>query len=325
MPVILVILTGYFLKRVNLFSQDFFKGLNRLCFRCCLPILLFFNVYKIDNFAQVKNYSSICFFTVLSVVVSFIIAFIIFGKTIKDPKQKGVMIQSAFRSNYAIIGISLVQTMCNGDNEPLIVAALLSSVAIPLFNVLAIISLTAYVKTDGKKISIMDVISKIFHNPLILGVLTGLAVLVIRSFIPVDNNGVKLFTIKNNLPFVYSSISMLAQSATPLALLSLGGTFTFNAVKRLKKLLIISCTLRVIISPALWLTVAYMAGFRYNEMPALIAIYGTPIAVSSVPMASEMGNDDELAGQIVVWTSVLSMFSLFAIIYICTLVGIFNV
>jgi len=40
-------------------------------------------------------------------------------------------------------------------------------------------------------------------------------------------------------------------------------------------------------------------------------------------MAAQMGQDEELAGQIVVWTSTISAISLFIIIFICAQLGIF--
>ncbi|MDD6226995.1 MAG: AEC family transporter, partial [Bacilli bacterium] len=69
----------------------------------------------------------------------------------------------------------------------------------------------------------------------------------------------------------------------------------------------------------------YFIGFRGNEFPALIALFGTPVAVSSAPMSAEMGNDDELAGQLVVWTSIFSASSLFVMILICAQIGIFAI
>ena len=45
----------------------------------------------------------------------------------------------------------------------------------------------------------------------------------------------------------------------------------------------------------------------------MVAAFGSPMAVSSVVMSAEMGADDVFAGQIVVWTSILSMLSLFII------------
>ena len=68
-----------------------------------------------------------------------------------------------------------------------------------------------------------------------------------------------------------------------------------------------------------------MLGFVSLEFPALITLYGTPLAVSTVPMNSEMGSDGELAGQLVVWTTLVSAFTLFGIIFACAQLGILKV
>ena len=43
---------------------------------------------------------------------------------------------------------------------------------------------------------------------------------------------------------------------------------------------------------------------------SLLALFGSPIAVSSYPMATEMHCDDELASQGIVVTTVLSIFTM---------------
>lgn len=59
-----------------------------------------------------------------------------------------------------------------------------------------------------------------------------------------------------------------------------------------------------------------------TAFPALIALSGSPVAVSSAIMAQEMENDGVLAGQLVVWTSVMSIFTLFIIIAILRGLGV---
>jgi predicted permease len=55
----------------------------------------------------------------------------------------------------------------------------------------------------------------------------------------------------------------------------------------------------------------------------LLALFGSPVAVSSAIMATQMKNDEELAGQLVVWTTITSSFTIFAIITILKSIGIF--
>lgn len=269
-------------------------------------------------------------------MIPFILTAIGSGLFLKDKRQKGVMTQASYRSNNAIIGISLVITLVNGEAQAVAVASVITSIFIPLFNILAVISLCMFMadenassnKLEGFKNQAKSILKKICTNPLIIGVAIGFLVLIIRALLPVkiDQNGaeVPVFTIKNNLPFVYKTIQMVGSCATTIALIALGGTFTFSAVARLKWQIIIGTSLRILIVPVTTLFIAYKLGFGQMEFPALIALLATPVAVSSVPMATEMDNDAELAGQLVVWTSIFSAFTLFGIIFACAQAGIFQ-
>ena len=181
--------------------------------------------------------------------------------------------------------------------------------------------MSIFVDSDSKngnavtKINVLSIIKKIVTNPLILGVALGLFCLLIRFLIPCGSDGEKLFTVRKSLPFAYKAISMLAQCASPVALIALGGNFTFSAVSRLKSKIIAGVISRTIICPLVCLFCAAKLGFSSVEFPALIALYGTPLAVSTVPMTAEMGSDAELAGQLVVWTTLASAFTLFVIIF----------
>lgn len=325
MPIVTVIGIGYFLKQIRLFDEKFFPLLNKLCFRCLLPCLLFFNVYNVENLSDIAGYGRLCMFAVVSILLFFALALLAVIFFVKDDRQKGVMLQCAYRSNYAIIGISLAMSISAGDSKPVVAASILSSVSIPLFNVLAIVALSIFVKEGGKPVSVISVLKKIVTNPLILGVFAGFLCLsmrfVFRFVIPLKT-GADFFTIKQNLPFVYKAISMLAQSASPVALIALGGNFKFSAVARLKYKIIAGVLARTVLCPLVCLSAAVKLGFSSVEFPAMIALYGTPLAVSTVPMTAEMGSDSELAGQLVVWTTLSSAFTLFVIIFISVQTGL---
>lgn len=347
LPIILCILLGYFLKRIKLLPDGFWKMANKLCFRVCLPALLFFNIYNVENIEAIGQNWKVILYSCCAIIVIFAIGLFTAMIFVKDRKQKGVILQCVFRSNYAIIGISLAQSLANGNEMVSGIASVISAVSIPLFNVLAIIALSIFVgdeNEDGEvvKVSPKDIIIRILKNPLIIGVFAGIVVLGIRALIPyeivevysVDSDSMSIitttikeyaFTIKDNIPFLYKAIDNVAKIASPLALIALGGDFKFSAVGRLKGQIILGVTLRVLLVPALCLVFAYVFGFRATEFPALIALFATPVAVSSVPMSAEMKNDDELAGQLVVWTSISSAFTLFIIIFICAQIGIFIV
>ena len=112
----------------------------------------------------------------------------------------------------------------------------------------------------------------------------------------------------------------------------LGGQFEFSAVKGMSKEIIVGTVFRVVIAPVIGVGCAVLlsqftdlVSFGQTEYPALIALFGTPVAVSSAIMAGEMGNDEQLAGQLVVWTSISSIVTLFITVFLLMSFGLLAV
>lgn len=74
--------------------------------------------------------------------------------------------------------------------------------------------------------------------------------------------------------------------------------------------------IKLVILPALMIPFIVMMGYRDSDLLSALLAYQTPIAVSSYIMAQEAGADGQLAGQLVVFSSVLSIFTLFVTIFI---------
>ena len=199
------------------------------------------------------------------------------------------------------------------------VATLLSAIAIPLFNILAIITLSIF--GDGEKnADIKRVLLGIIKNPLIIGVFSGLSVLAMRALFV--NFGVS-FRLSEITP-LFTVLDYLSRCATPLALLTLGIQFEFSAVKELKREIILATLARLVFVPVLTLSVAYLFfDFGGEHFAAFVALFATPVAVSSVPMAQEMNADARLAGQLVVWNTLFSGLTIFIYAFILKAIGVF--
>lgn len=328
LPIVLLTLLGYFLKRIKVFDDAFLNKANSIVFKVFIPILLFSNIAFIDKEVFSEMNYKLVIYSVIAIFVLFFIGLLIATLFVKDRRQKGVILQAIFRSNYAIIGIPLCEFLCV-DMEPKIkatcigLATIMAAVSVPIFNTLAVISLSMFDKNSNNKISITKILKKIVTNPLIIGVVSGLIFLGLKFLIM--NFGVDLSTSNISNNFLYKAIKNVASIASPFALIVLGGRFKFSSVKKLASKIILGTVLRIVFTPLLTLVVGYLLGFRTTEFPTLIALFATPVAVSSVPMAIEMKQDGELAGQIVVWTSISSILSLFIIILVCSLIGIFPI
>lgn len=327
LPIILLILLGYFLKEKQFLDEVWFKKGNKLVFRICLPCLLFSNVYNIQSFSAINW--SVVLYSEIAIIAIFFLGLLLVKLTVPDHRQKGVVLQCIFRSNFAIIGLTLAESL--GGAEGVGIAAVLSAFSIPTFNILAVISLTVFLKEDaaGQKTNLGDILLKIAKNPLIIGVACGLVCLGIRSILPTAADGSPVFSLSKSLPFLYTSISNLSKISSPLALIILGGLFDFSAVKGMLKEIIIGTVGRVVFVPLTVIGLAVILS-RYTNIvafdstvyPALIALFGSPVATSSAIMAQEMDNDGVLAGQLVVWTSIASIFTIFLTVLILRNLGL---
>lgn len=318
LPIIILIAIGYILKRLKLLTEEFLSVGNKVVYRFLLPILLFYNIYNIENLSAIDW--GFVLYGLVGILVVFALAIPLYCLFTRDNGQRGALIQSAFRSNYAIIGIPLATALFEVKGAA--AASLMSAFTIPLFNILAVVTLSVFNRTDEKaRINVGKILLGIVRNPLIIGVVSGLIVLGIRALL---NLGGVTFRL-TDVDFLYTSIKTLGTIATPLALIILGGQFRFASVKGLWKPIVLATVVRTVIVPAAALLLAgvifkNLAGEYYATY---VAVFGTPVAVSSAVLAKEMNSDDELAGQLVVWTTVASSITVFAIILTLRLLGIF--
>lgn len=320
MPIVLLVALGYFIKRIGLLPVNIAKALNKIVFRVLLPANLFMNVYSIEALSDVKFGFGL--YALGATLVLFLIGLLYVRFSTKEHVRRGAMLQAVFRSNYALIGVSLASALFGAEGEKS--AALLSAFIVPLFNILAVIALTVYEPiAEGEKkhkISISKIGIGVLKNPLALSVFIGLAVLGIRALFV--KGGIE-FRLSDVVP-VYSALGMLSRSATTLALLALGAQFEFSAVKELKREIITATLTRVVAVPLLGIGAALIFfEFTGAEYAALLAAFATPVAVSSVPMAQEMRSDATLAGQIVVWTTLSSGVTMFLFVFALKAMGIF--
>lgn len=323
-PIVLLILFGFILKRKGVLTREFAAIGNAFVFRFCIPAMLLLNIYDIDNLKDVNW--QIPIYSLLAACLIFAFGFLASVATTKVPERRGVLLQCSFRSNFAIIGLPLANML--GGSASVGVAAVISAVSIPFFNILAVISLSIFMSAQGdtgKRIK--SILINIVKNPLIQGVALGLACLAIRELqLHYFQNTV--FSLREDLHLLHTFLSQLKAITTPLSLIILGAQFEFSAVRGLLKEIVVGTLSRTVAAPLIGIGLAVLLASRgilqcgSTEIPALVALFGSPVAVSSAIMASSMKNDGQLAAQLVVWTSIASVFTLFAEICILLYFGL---
>ena len=316
-PIMLMVAIGYILKKAGFMDGDLAKKANRLVFRVFLPAMLFLNVYKIESLGEI-NFGYVVYVVVVLLLI-FLAAIPLVILATKRRQSRGVLLQATFRSNYALIGIPLAASLFG--EEGMAVATLLSAVSIPLLNILAVISLSIF-RADGGRVSVKSILRGIVKNPLIISVLLGVLTLGVRAMLVQAGVAFRLSDIKP----VYTALGYLSQLATPMALLVLGAQFEFSAVATLRREIVFGTLMRTVIVPLIGIGAAFLlfrGRFSGAHFAAFVAVFGTPMGVSTVPMAQEMDGDAVLAGQLVVWTTLVSALTVFLVSFLLRHAGIF--
>ncbi len=314
LPLVLTVAVGYFLKRIGVIPQSFAPLANKLVFKALLPVMLFLNIYNIDISAGINPQYII--YSLCAILLCFILALFAVPLVTKEKNRKAPLVQAVFRSNYALIGIPLAAAISPESGAA--VASVVVIFSIPIFNILAVVLFSIF--SDGEKPSIKKTLLDILKNPLIIGVALGGVFLLAKELLA----NIGIGTALSDIPAIYKALTYLSNAATPLALISLGTQFEFSKIGSFKKELAFGVLARSVAVPAAALLIAYKTGiFKPAEIACFIGLFATPVAVSTVPMAQELGGDTALAGQLVVWTTVISTFTIFILTFIFREIGVF--
>ena len=316
-PIIIMVAIGYVLKKTGILPVNIAGAANKLVFRVFLPCMLFLNVYNIESFDGV--HLGYVIYALIALVGIFLVSIPLVMIVTKNYRLRRSLLQSTFRSNNALIGIPLAESLFG--ELGVIAASLLSAAIIPMFNILAVISLSLF-RQGSEKPSVKKIFVGIVKNPLVDAIFLGIFMLVIRSFFVKMNISFRL----SDISVLFSVMKTLSGAATPLALVALGAQFEFSAVSSLKKEIIFGTAMRIMIAPVCVIGIAYIFfrdSFDGAHFATLVAAFATPVAVSSVPMAQEMDSDVTLAGQLVVWTTLLSSVTIFMFAFALKALGIF--
>lgn len=301
LPMCLIMALGYGTRRLGWIRREEISAINKIAFRIFLPCLLYYNVYCSDLSGSFDPL--LMAYAVGGVLLTFGLSLGYTLLTEKLPERRGVMIQGMFRSNYVIMGIPVATALLGSDQ--LGTVSILIAVVVPLFNMLAVVVLEVF---RGQKPKPLHILGQIVKNPLVIA--SALGILTLAAGI--------------RLPHILErTIQNVSAIASPLQLFLLGAFFQFSGLKTYRRELVTVSAAKLIVSPGLFLGLGALLGFRGVAFVSLIGIFASPTAVNSFTMAQQMGGDAELAGDIVVTTSAVSILTMFLWIFLFKSLGMF--
>lgn len=293
-PVFLMMVVGWLLRKVNLLDDHTTQKLNQLAFKILLPTLLFMDLSTAD-FQAVwdTRFVLFCFCaTVCSILIAFLLSFLL-----KEKAERGEFIQASYRSSAAILGIAFVKNIYGEAT----MAALMIVGTVPLYNIIAVtvLSLTAPHAPDQPKPShkavLLHTLKNVVTNPIIIGIVVGMLWSLLRIPQPV---------------ILSKSISYLGNMATPLSLMALGASFQMQDAKGKLPVTLGISGIKLLLFCAMFLPAAIALGFRTEKLIAILVMLGSATTGSCFVMARNMGHRGTITACAVMLTTLCSAFSL---------------
>lgn len=303
LPIFLVMVVGYVLRRIGMLNEDFVTVANKFNFSVTLPVMLFRDISGVDIRAVFDlKYVLFC------ALVSTACFWLIWGGAklfLKDQSMRGAFVQASFRSSAAVMGLAFIENIYGSSAMgPLMIVG-----AVPFYNIFSVIVLTfegAHAGEERRTEKIREACVGIAKNPIILAILLGLLVGLIGLDFPV---------------VVDKTVNSVAQMATPLALITIGAGFEGRAALAKLKPTLAAAFIKLVAQPLVFIPLAVWMGFAGEKLIAILIMLAAPTTPSCYIMAKNMGNDGVLTASVVVMTTLLAAFTLTGWIFVLKTFG----
>jgi predicted permease len=288
LPVFLVIGLGWGLRRGGFLTAEANTALTRLVFHVAAPALLLRSAA-----ATPLRHSLQPQVLAVMVGVSVATAAVVYAVVFRSrPARRGVIAQGAHRGNLVFMGLPLVYNAWGAEAVGQV--AVLVGLMVIVYNMLAVLVLTLPHRRRGADpvAAWLDTARRIATNPLALGSLGGIALSALGDAPP---------------RAVGDALDLVGRTALPLALVSVGAGLDFKRLRSELPVATVTALVKLGVYPALvWLALT-LAGLEGLALKAPVLLAATPTAVVSYVMAREMDGDGQLAGAIVIGSTLAAL------------------
>ncbi len=305
LPIFLIIVAGFLLKKVNMFTDEFVRVSDKFVFKVALPIMLMLDLAETN---LDKTFSGR--FVLFCMIGTCIMFLGVWGLTLLFMKERdmiGAFAMSSVRGSAAVLGVAFADNIF-GDAG---MTAMMIMASVPLYNIFSVIFLTLGAKHRDRSVSAgkqaKKVLMGIATNPLILAILAGML----------------LAGFKIRLPLVsLKFLTSLGNMATPLALLVVGASFDIKQAGEKIKPAVLASVIKLVILPLVFMPPAILMGFNGPQLIAILTMSGSPTTVACYIMAKNMDNDHVLTSSVVMITTLFSAVTLTIWVYVLKTMGL---
>ena len=285
--VLLVMILGKVISLTILKEESFWQSLSRLCYWVLFPAMLFKTIATSDFSDMAVDKTVIALLTGLfGVTVLIWIA----GRQFRlNNADLSSLLQGAFRHN-GFMALSIIAGLYGAKAVEL--GTLCLATLVPVSNVMSV-AILIYLNKRHEGMDLRRLLLKeLIRNPLIISIAAGLA----AKYMPAD------------LPiFILDTTELLGRGALPALLLAIGAGVHLSAFRSAWRALLLSALAKAVIFPGLMVGSAMVMGLDGLSLIIIMIVGVMPTAVSSYPLARELGGNAELMAEILSLQTVLSV------------------
>lgn len=296
-PIFLIIATGYLLFRFRVVGESVWSAIEHICFYLLLPFLIIRTLSRANlGSVPIFDFMLVLVVAILGMSVLLILIHAIFWRGNPD---SGPAFSSVFQGATRFHGFVAIAVIGPLYGDPgVTLAALALAIMVPLLNVISVIVLSVYGRSDDD-LDWMAVILKILRNPLIIACAVGL----LLNWIGVPD-------------ILFDAIDIIGAGGLGLALLAVGAGMKPGQAAQNKLLITVGVLIRLIGMPAIVIGMSWLVGLDGLARTVALIAGAVPTAASSYVMARKMGGDAELMSSIVTFQIIAAFFTLPVFIYI---------
>ena len=297
-PMFSLIGIGYLLKRVHFMSENDGAVLSKFAFYILLPPLMFTSILSGDA-SKSLNINFILSYEIITIsifVLTYLLGLLLKLKTM----EKAIFGLNAAYPNYGYIGVPLC-ILAFGTNAAIPLALILLADTFVLLTTLIFYKLTENRKTSLQELS-KEIVQRFIYNPLMMSVFVAFI------FSIAD---IKIVTA------IDRTLSIVAASATAVALIALGVSLNVSSVKNQKSVLFFITVIKLIVHPILiFIVFQFQTGIDPMWVKTAIVCASLPVAANVFVLANYYKNfESESAAAITITTIVSSITVTIVLLY----------
>lgn len=290
LPIFALIGLGYGLRRARLVDRSVWVGLERLVYFVFFPALLVHRLAAAD-FA-VLALGPLALAVVLAVLAVSALAVALRRPLALDGPRHAVVFMAASRFN-TYVGVAAAETLWGSAGSA--TAAIILAVWVPLVNVLSVIVLLRHGERPWRGRVPARVVREVASNPIILACVLGVAI---------GWSGIALPWLPDRL------LALVAASALPIGLLTVGAGLEFAALGTRRGALAIAVAAKLALMPAVMLAATALVGLEARAAAIVVLFAALPASPAAYVMTRQLGGDGPLMAGTIAVTTVVSAFSL---------------